>query len=247
MENRKGVRYRKPPLIEALCEFRFQETETIPNIILGRLYEQIEEDFPTVETHRGIGVQTQKGTLAPTIVMEERTRFANKDGTKLIQIGSGLLVVNQLKPYKDYLSFRAFIEQTLETYRKVAKPKDIQRIGLRYINRIEIKADQSLEDVFNISFIIPSMFQNFPDPYLLKMEFEYSNGRDKLVVILATAPEEKDLVEGVMLDFDYALSKPDEINGNLLEWLDEAHDKIEKAFHACLKESVINTFEPEDI
>lgn len=24
MENRKGVRYRKPPLVEALCEFRFE-------------------------------------------------------------------------------------------------------------------------------------------------------------------------------------------------------------------------------
>jgi uncharacterized protein (TIGR04255 family) len=244
---KKGVRYKKPPLIEALCEFRFQETETIPNIILGRLYEQIEEGFPTVETHRGIGVQKQDGTLTSTIVMEERTRFASKDGTKLIQVGSGLLMVNQLKPYKDYLSFRTFIEQTLETYRRVAKPKDIQRIGLRYINRIEIKANQSLEDVFNISFIIPSMFQNFPHPYLLKMDFAYSGGRDQLVIVLKTALPEDDSVNAVMLDFDYALSKPNEINGNLLEWLDEAHDKIEKAFHACLKESVINTFEPEDI
>lgn len=247
MENRKGIRYKKPPLIEALCEFRFQETETIPNIILGRFYEQIEQEFPTVETHKGIGVQTHEGMFAPTLFMEERTRFANKDGTKLIQLGSGLLVVNQLKPYNDYASFRIFIEKTLETYRKVAKPKDVQSIGLRYINRIEINPDQSLEDIFNIGFNIPNMFQDFPDPYLLKMEFSYSNGRDKLVVVLATASEDKGLKKGVMLDFDYTLSKPNEINDDFLGWLDEAHEEIEKAFHACLKKSVINAFEPEDI
>lgn len=246
MENRKGIRYKKPPLIEALCEFRFQEIENIPNIILGRFFEQIEEEFPTVETHKGIGVQTQEGTLAPTIFMEERTRFANKEGTRLIQLGAGLLVVNQLKPYNDYASFRSFIEKTLETYRKVAKPK-VQSIGLRYINKIEINSSQSLEDVFNIGFTIPNMFNDFPDPYLLKMEFAYSDGRDKLVVVLASASEDNGLKKGIMLDFGYALSKPNEIDDNILEWLDKAHDEIEKAFYACLKESVINAFEPEDI
>jgi len=247
MGNRKRVRYKKPPLTEALCEFRFQETEIPSNIILGKFYEKIERNFPTVETHRGIGVQAEKDTPSPSIVMEERTRFVSEDRAQLIQVGPGLLVANRLKPYTDYPSFRTFIQETINTYREVARPKGLRRIGLRYINRIEMAPEQSLEDVFHIGFKIPEEFQSFPDPYLLRMEFAYCEERDRLVVILATASPQEDSLNAVMLDFDYILIRPDEINGRLLEWMDEAHGKIEDAFHACLTESTLNTFEPEEV
>lgn len=247
MGNRKRVRYKNPPLIEVLCEFRFQETRTHSNIILGRLYEQIEKDFPTIETHRGIDVQAEEGTTSPAIVMEERTRFVSKDRTRLIQVGPGLLVANQLKPYKDYPSFRSFIEETMSVYRKVAKPAGLQRIGLRYINRIEMIPDQPLEEVFHIGFRIPEEFESFPDPYLLRTEFTYREERDKLIVIFTTAPPQEDSPSAVMLDFDYILVRPHEVNDKLLEWMDEAHERIEDAFHACLTESTLNAFEPEEV
>ena len=154
-------------------------------------------------------------------------------------------MVSQLKPYEDYGSFRAFIEQTLNTYREIAKPRDIQLITLKYANKIDIKDNQAWEDIFNIGFTIPNMFQKFPDPYLLRMEFDCSHERDKLVVALSKASQKGEATNTVKLEFDYVLSKPDEIDNNLLGWLDEAHNEIEKAFHACLTESFINTFEPE--
>ena len=243
---KKGIRYKKPPLVEALCEFRFQKTITVPNIVLGRFYERIEKDFPTVETHKGIGVQAGKENLSPAIFVEERTRFVNGDGTRLIQVGEGLLVANQLKPYKDYVSFRAFTKKVVDTYHEVAKPEGLQSIGLRYINRFDMKPEAPLDEVFNIGFIVPSTFQNLPDPFLLRMEFTYTSGRDRLIVILATTQAQENSSKAIMLDFDYRLVKPDEINNNLLEWMDEAHEKIEDAFHACLKESTFVSFEVEN-
>ncbi|MFC1713291.1 TIGR04255 family protein [Candidatus Poribacteria bacterium] len=245
MEIRKGVRFRKPPLVEALCEFHFQETGTPSNIILGRLYEKIEIDFPTVETHRGIGVQAEEEeAISPAIVMEETTRFISRDGTQLIQVGPGLLAANQLKQYEDYRSFRVFIKETMDTYYEVAKPAGLRYIGLRYINRLEMTPDQSLEDVLHIGFNIPEEFQSFPDPYHLQMEFAHHDGRDNLIIILATAPPQEDSSKAVMLDFEYILVRPDEIGDRLLEWMDEAHGKIEDAFHACLTEDVLNGFGP---
>ena len=173
---KKGVKYKKPPLIEALWELQFQNTGMVPNIILGKLYEQIEEDFPTVETFKGIGVKPDEEKLSQSIVVEERTRFVSKDKTRLIQVGEGLLVANQLEPYVDYSSFRAFVKGVVDTYYKVAKPEGLQSIGMRYINRVEIKSDQSLDDVFNIGFTMPDTFQSFPDPFL-SCQFERKNCR----------------------------------------------------------------------
>jgi uncharacterized protein (TIGR04255 family) len=234
-------------LVEALCEFHFQETGTPSNIILGRFYEKIEEDFPTVEIHRGIGVQDEEEEKpSASIVMEETTRFMSKDGTRLIQVGAGLLAANQLRQYEDYYSFREFVQETMDVYYEVARPTGLRHIGLRYINRLEITSDQSLEDVFHIGFTIPEEFQSFPDPYNLQMEFAHHEGRDKLIIILATAPAQGDSPNTVMLDFEYILVRPDEIGDRLLDWMDEAHEKIEDAFHACLTESVLDSFEPMD-
>jgi uncharacterized protein (TIGR04255 family) len=243
---KKGARYKKPPLIEALCELQFQNTGMVPNIILGKLYEQIEEDFPTVETFKGIGVKADDKKLSQSIVVEERTRFVSKDKTRLIQVGEGLLIANQLKPYVDYSTFRAFVKGVVDTYYKVAKPKGLQSIGMRYINRVEIKSDQSLDDVFNIGFTMPDTFQSFPDPFLLRTEFAYADGEDKLIVILATAQMQESFTKAIMLDFDYRLVKPDGIDDNFLEWMDKAHEKIEDAFHACLKKSVLASFDIEN-
>ncbi|MDQ1327602.1 MAG: hypothetical protein QG641_885 [Candidatus Poribacteria bacterium] len=243
---KKGVKYKKPPLIEALCELQFQKTGMVPNIILGKIYEQIEEEFPTVETYKGIEVKPDEEKLSQSIVVEERTRFVSKDKTRLIQVGAGLLIANQLKPYIDYSSFRTFVKGVVDTYYKVAKPEELQSIGMRYINRVEIKSDQSLDDVFNIGFTIPDTFQSFPDPFLLRTEFAYPEGQDKLIVILATSQTQDNSTKAIMLDFDYRLVEPKGVDENLLEWLDKAHEKIEDAFHACLKESVLASFDIEN-
>jgi uncharacterized protein (TIGR04255 family) len=132
----------------------------------------------------------------------------------------------------------------MNVYYSVAKPSGLRYIGLRYINRIEIKPDQNLDSVFNIGFKIPDEFRSFPDPYLLRMEFTYHDDRDKLIIILATAQPQEGSQNAAMLDFEYILIEPDKIEDEFLDWMDEAHGRIEDAFHACLTESVLESFEP---
>ena len=244
MKKRIGIRYNNPPLVEALCEFRFQEMGIPSNIVLGRLYQEIEEEYPTVETHRGIDVQSEEDNISPTIVMEERTRFVSKDGTRLIQVGPGLLVANQIKLYTDYHSFRNFIKEVMDIYFKVAKPSGLLYIGLRYINRIEISPNQPLEAVFNIGFKIPEMFKACPNPYSLRMEFPYNDGKESLIIIFETAQPRDDSPNAVTLDFEYVIIQPEDMGDKFLECMDEAHRRIEEAFHACLTEKTLNAFEP---
>lgn len=244
MKNKVGVRYNNPPLVEALCEFRFQEMGVPSNIVLGKLYEQIEKEYPTVETHRGIDVQAEEDTTSPSIVMEERTRFVSKDGTRLIQVGPGLLVANQIKLYSDYHSFRNFVKEVMDVYFKVAKPSGLRYIGLRYINRVEIALEQPLNEVFNIGFIIPKMFENLPNPYHLRMEFPYREGQDSLIIIFETAIPRENSLDAVTLDFEYVIVQPEDMGDRFLEYMDEAHNRIEEAFHACLTEKTLESFEP---
>jgi len=48
----------------------------------------------------------------------------------------------------------------------------------------------------------------------------------------------------VILDLDYFLVKPGEVAlDNVFEWVDVAHDRVEKAFEACITDQLRQRFE----
>ena len=249
MEIKKGIRFRKPPLVEALCEFRFQDSAILSNIILGKFYEKIEKDFPKIEVYAGIDVQgeDESGKKSPThsIVVEETTRFMDEKQSRVIHVGPGLLIADQVSKYKDYPSFRSFVKNTMDIYNSIANPGKFKRICMRYINSIDIPRGKVLSEAFNIGFKIPEEFKKCPETYRLKMDFCYSDRRDMLTVVFEREAPKGDSPSAVMLNFDYVLAQPEKMCEDLLEWMDMAHESIEEAFHTCLTEETLISFEPQ--
>lgn len=235
------VRYETPPIVEALCEFRFGQTDVQHVLIPGRYYERIHTDYPDIETRRGVGIEAGK-ELA--MVTEERIVFRNPSATRLVQIGPGMLAINQLRPYPDYRTFRREIETRLSDYRAVAHPRELTKIGLRYINRLTLPEDQTLEAILRVGFKVPESLGAKADPFLLRLEFPYQAGRDRLILILAKAPDDTE-APGVMLDLDYVLVKPGQVREErLMEWVDIAHETVEDVFHMSVTEAALGSFGP---
>ena len=236
------VKYKNPPLIEAVCEIRFAEAGVPASLIPGRYYEKIKGEYPTIEARRGIGIQTEGEQLAMTT--EGVAVFRNPSANRLVQIGQGMIAINQLPPYSDYAAFRREIEARLADYRAAVEPKKLKRIGLRYINRLTIPDSQGMDAVLNIGFKIPKGFPEGPRPYLLRLEFPYQAGRDRLILIITRAPDKEKGI-GVMLDLDYVLVRSEHVEETkILEWVDTAHDAIEDAFHKSVTKEALSTFKP---
>ena len=72
-------------------------------------------------------------------------QFLQEDEGAMVQVGPNLVAVNHLKPYSNWETFKQMIARSLEAYKKVADPQAINRIGLRYINRIEIPDQRKVE------------------------------------------------------------------------------------------------------
>ena len=236
------VRFENPPLVEAVCEFRFGETGVQRVLIPGRYYERVKAEYPEIELRRGVGVQA--GGQELTMATEEITVFRNPSAKRLVQLGFGMLAVNQLRPYSDYAAFRGEIEKRLADYRTVALPKRITRLGLRYINHLAVAGGQKPETVLNVGFRVPQSLPGKPDPYLLRLVFSYSAGRDQLILIAAKAPGHQNGSK-VVLDLDYVLVKPDLIEEkDLMKWVDAAHDTIEEVFHSSVTKAALASFKP---
>jgi len=238
-----GRRYRNPPIIEALCEFRFEPDSPWDLAMPGLIYERVREAFPERRQAKMFDVGIAPETFGQ-IRTTDRMQFLDEDEKAIIQVGPHFLAVNHLEPYPSWEEFLPLMEKGLEAYCDVADPKNIYRIGLRYINHIEFAKQRiDLEEYFEFHpFVGPNLPQEF-GPFIVGIQIAYDNS-DILKITLATAPTETPDIIAVALDLDYFLVKPGEVVlNNVFEWVNVAHDRIEGAFEACITNRLRQTFE----
>lgn len=244
-------KYSNPPVVEALCEFQFVPSQPWDITVPGLLYEKIKEEFPEKKQVMGFGVgiqlkeagmagmAEQKVELAPP-----RIQFLRPDKSALVQVGLDLLIINHLKPYPTWEAFKPPIFSNLKIYQAIAKPKGFKRIGLRYINKIEFdKGPIELSDYFSYSPSIPAALPQTHEAFIVRVEIPYEDGRDRLLLTLASIIPEKPDVLTLVLDLDYIMTIPERVSlEQVSDWIENAHSRVENAFEACITDKCRNLF-----
>lgn len=235
---RMGEKLNDPPLIEALCEFRFDPAAPWDWTVSGRLYEQIKAEFPKRAQRSGVGLRlgvVEGPPQVPTVVhAPERVQLRSADDSAMVQVAPHLLAINHLRPYSKWESFRALILQMHDKHAAICDRPAIVRIGLRYINEIELgAAPVELSDV--IAFTLPWRgAERELIGFYQRHELAYQQPAG--VLVHQTGIRRRNGKRVVMLDLDFG-SQPDEAFGSratVVEWLDRAHDRIYELFRDSL-------------
>lgn len=241
-------KYKKPPIVEAVCEIQFEEGSPWDLTIPGRVYEKVRSTFPILRQAERVTVSVSGSPeeFGPQFGTLSLMQFLRKDEKALVQVGAHLLSVSVLKPYPSWPRFLAMIKKGVNTYRDVAAPKGIRRIGLRYINYVEVpKDDVRLEDYFEFR---PYVGQGLPQDFgtfALGVQFPYEKSRDILNLQLASLPKQIPSSDNatITLSLDYFLLKPGEVAlEEAFQWVDVAHLHIEDAFEACITQKLRQLF-----
>lgn len=245
-----GKRYRHPPIIEALCEFRFEPGSPWDLAIPGLVYEKVKTGFPKRRQAKAFEVSVAASVegVEQRVTTTERIQFLRDDEKALIQVDRNLVAVNHLKPYPGWQQFLPLIQSGFLAYKEVVRPKGIQRIGLRYINRIEIPGQHiELEDYLQFRpFVGPALPQDF-DSFIAGIQIPYDNSRDSLRLQVASTTTETPEVAAILLDLDYFLVQPGQVALNeVFTWLETAHLRVEEVFEACITDHLRAIFEEVD-
>lgn len=241
----KEKKYNNPPVIEALCEFQF-ESDSWDLAVPGLIYKQVEGTFPKRRSAKvvSLSLSPQKEGIEQEVQTEERVRFLREDENALIQVGRCFLAINHLEPYSSWHEFLRLIELGLTAYREIAAPKRIRRIGLRYINRIEIPEKSiELEDYFHFRpFVGPELLQDI-DAFICGIQVPFEGSRDTLKLQLTSTTTKDPNITAAILDLDYFLVKPGAVVlDNVLEWVDAAHERVVECFEASIAERLKERF-----
>jgi len=239
--------YKNPPISEVVCEFQFGQNSPWDFTIPGLVYEKVRATFPkrSQAARVTMGISTNQGTIGQQIGTEPVMRFSSEDEKILIQVGIHLLSVHHLKPYSSWESFLPLIEDSFNAYCDVAAPKSIHRIGLRYVNNIQITGQRiNLGDYFEFR---PHVGPNLPETtghFMLAVQIPFEESRDILNLQLASLAGITPEGVNIILDLDYFLVKPDEVKPDKVSaWLDNAHKHIGDIFEACITDQLKQAFE----
>jgi len=243
-----GKKYKNSPIIETLCEFAFIPSKPWDITIPGLFYEKVRNKFPERKQRVGFDIkfEPKEGGIEQNIEMAApRIQFLRSDKTALLQVSTDLLVINHLKPYPTWNKFKPMILENLNYYKDVANPKGFKRIGLRYINKIDIPGKSiKMEDYFNFYPAIPKELPQTHLTFNINVKIPYANNHEYLVLTLRDSISEKPDFVSVVLDLYYIMSMPGKVAFQQVdEWIENAHTTIEKAFESCITDKCRKLFE----
>jgi len=233
-------KYHNPPIIQAVCEFQFIPSGEWDWTIPGLVYQQIEKEFPQKRQEKALEITIeaqQQGAVAQNVGSSlSKMQFLRPDNSAMVQVGPNLLAVNAMRPYPGWETLRDLIERQFRIYSNIANPKGYRRIGLRYINQVVLPTLRiEMTDYFNYYPHLPETVEQLHGPFAMRVLHLYENGRDTLNLQMAhsSAPSTENLA--IALDLDYSVSQAGEIElSKGIEWVDQAHERIEQMFEACI-------------
>lgn len=240
--------YPNPPLQEAVCEFRFPAGIAWDVTFPGLFYQHIKDEFPE---HRSIRQLSPTSTQEGQQILEltERIQFMKHDNSAMLQVTPHIFSVLHFEPYPGWDTFKSFILEKANQHQLVRPQEALDRIGLRYINHVEIPFDETgvveLGDYFKF---YPEMAEELPDhgPSRMSVMFSFENGQDLMQVQLnSTSAADPDCI-AFKLDIDYFRNDPEEISiASPDDWLETAHTHIIEIFESCITERTREFFKGE--
>ena len=245
----KHIKYKNPPAIEVLFEIFFSETQS--NLTLfGDFYQKVKNDYPRQEQLRNVGFEmnfTQGVVQTKQINQGNMMRFSKDDNSQLVQISQNLLTVNKLKPYLGYDSFKENVKNVMHSYLELAKPKYFERIGMRYIDRIQIpESDFELDKYFNFSLNFANEEFSTINGISFKVQLTPKHKTHQLSVTLnSVISSENGKSEFILDTYDTFILQKETSEDYILSVLDEAHENIQYIFEAVITDSARNLFEEE--
>ena len=187
----------------------------------------------TVQRHRDLGWRGLRCESADHVHI---TQF-NRDG----------FVFSRLRPYDRWEQFHAEAIRLWKIHRDLAAPSGVQRLGLRFINRIELPVDGPRPDDY-----LRMTYEVLPEMSLSRVGFFHRDvlavpGYPYIVVIVRTVqPIQAGGGKGfgLLLDIDVFSTEPFDLRDDLLtQRLAEMRWLKNKAFFGSITEQALESFQ----
>jgi uncharacterized protein (TIGR04255 family) len=243
--------YKQPPITEAVIEIRFAAPLGADRIaaISGdfqSLY-PFEQRIADVHVQLNLPSAPQAGTTTETIETLGHKR-SSLDQTEILVLRPQNFVVSQLAPYPGWQTFFERFRRDWILWKSLISYRKISRIGVRYINRIDIPSISgqiiNYEQYINIYPHLPTLIPNVQG-YGVQVIVDMPDISCRMTLNSLTAPSPLLGHGGFIIDQDiYNEQTPPQNDDDIYTFLNVVRVKKNDVFEACITSRARELFKP---
>lgn len=243
------VAYARPPITEAVIGITFSSPMDVAqlasvNKALQKHYPH-KQDVSTFDLSLEFNTEhagSNKANLKPTL----GHRLSTDDQTQLVVLWPNSITLSQLAPYQGWENFIERFIRDWGTLKKILGYQQISRIGVRYINRIDIPATAPViehEQFLNIYPKMPDML-NPLDAYAIQASVTLKDINCQLTINTASVPSPVLEHGSFVIDTDIFSDKnPPQNDSDLIKLLNNIRTKKNQVFEACISQPARTLFQ----
>lgn len=225
----------KCPILEATMEIKFK-TNLPSNAVFGIIYGNLRSEFRKVENLPLLQIPESVRKTDPALRQKPLYRISNDEF--IIQIGPEVLSISSTLNYVGWTRFSNKIYSILDNLQELKIIKNIERVGIRYINFF----DQNIFDKIKLEI---NLSGNKLVEGLSTLRTVVPSGKFTSIVQIsndAMANNKK----GSIIDIDcHKIKGLQDFFKNKKEIINEAHLKEKELFFSLLKEDFIKELLPK--
>lgn len=247
------------PLLEAIFELRWELQEPVHGVkidphyklLIGRIYDKVNDQYPH---HEQLPTATMPDEIAEYVV-QHRFRKA-KDEWPLIQIGPGIITLNDTESYNwdDFEKRIIYLIDALFNIYPETEKLLVNRLQLRYIDGINFDYDKDeifkfLKEKMKMNVDIhQELFENtgvIDLPLGFDLKFSFSSNKPKGVIHLRFARGKRKERDALIWE-TVIQSKNEDAPKNrdkIIDWAKEAHGLTSDWFFKIIKGDLLRSFE----
>jgi uncharacterized protein (TIGR04255 family) len=239
------------PIVEAVIEIRTRAEAPWEEGPITQALKQRLADYPDLRgQHAGMLKVTMRGTSTPEQQFEDQgwrgLHFKSADERHVVQCNRDSFVFSRLAPYQSWEQFSREGLRLWQVYLEVARPSQAQRIGLRFINRIEMAPDEMRYEDYIQPAPEPPKGMDLPFHHFVHHDVLAVPDHTYAINVIRTIQHPTDMNQGlaVILDIDAFTTVSMELTPGLLgKCLPEMRWLKNKVFFGSVTKKALETFQ----
>lgn len=235
------------PIVEAVIDWRARGDKPFDREVLREYLRKELPDYPGIRPQHEVELEARlrpEGTAQSQRSYWHGFRLESKNQPLTAHFTRDGLTFSRTAPYDEWDRFATEAKRLWKVYVGFVNPATIDRLGVRFINRLPIELDK-LEQVLELSPACPSTFELPIEGFLHRTTFGVPGHPYRVKVVQASQPPTPTgpSVTSVIVDIDvFTTTHTDLGDENVTHRLAEMRWLKNKAFYSLLTPQTIERF-----
>jgi uncharacterized protein (TIGR04255 family) len=227
--------YKRPPITEAVVEFRLAAPISIEQV--EKVKSQLTSEYP-LPPQAVQKLAIHPGSLQQPSIELDGYRMVSSDAANIAVIGRSAFSISRLAPYTGWEDFISKARLNWAAWRKVVGWHEVARIGVRYINRIDVPNPDEKPILIDEYLLFRPIFPDFEggqgiDTFAINGSMGIANSAFRLILNAGLTVSPLVKTTSFLLDIDVSqetrLPRNDDALWSLVEQIRDLKNRIFEA------------------